>query len=93
MSFTIPVCAACRRATFPLRALCPLCGGTEWTSVESESGTVEEVTERNGVRIASVRTDLGPVVIARTEATAADRGDVVGLESDHGVPVVPAEPS
>lgn len=86
MSFPIPVCTACGRAAFPPRALCPSCGGPSWADAAAEAGRVEEVTERAGVHIASVRTDLGPVVVARvTEATAP--GDMVRLDADGGVPV------
>jgi hypothetical protein len=50
------------------------------------SGTVERRTEREGVRIASVRLPCGPVLIARLEADASP-GESVGLASDAGVPV------
>jgi len=86
MSFPIPVCTACGRAAFPPRALCPSCGRRSWADAAAEAGRVEEVTERAGVHIASVRTDLGPVVVARVaEATAP--GDMVRLDADGGVPV------
>jgi uncharacterized protein len=86
MSFPIPVCTACGRAAFPPRALCPSCGGRSWADGAASAGRVEEVTERAGVHIASVRTDLGPVVVARVaEATAP--GDMVRLDADGGVPV------
>jgi len=84
--FTVTVCAACGEAVFPPRALCPSCGGREWRTVEAGAGTVEETTERDGVRIASVRTDVGPIVVARATAGYA-AGDVVRLESEGGVPV------
>jgi uncharacterized OB-fold protein len=86
MSFSVPVCNACGRAVFPPRVLCPACNGREWTAQET-GGVVEEVTERDGTRIASVRTDLGPVVIARLEADVP-RGSSVALDADGGVPVV-----
>jgi uncharacterized protein len=93
MSFPIPVCTACGRggvpppAVFPsLGNLCPSCGRRSWANAAAEAGRVEEVTERAGVHIASVRTDLGPVVVARVaEATAP--GDMVRLDADGGVPV------
>jgi uncharacterized OB-fold protein len=87
VSFALPICAACGRAAFPPRALCPSCGGREWTTGDGSPGTVEETTERDGVRVVSVRTSLGPVVIARAEV-AVEPGDAVTLESDAGVPVV-----
>jgi uncharacterized OB-fold protein len=87
VSFTLPVCADCGRAVFPPRAICPHCGGRTWTRAQTATGTVEELTERDGTRIASVRTDLGPVLVARADATV-ERGDVVALDADDGVPVV-----
>jgi len=84
--FTVTVCAACGEAVFPPRALCPPCGGREWRTVEAGAGTVEETTERDGVRIASVRTDVGPIVVARATAAYA-AGHAVRLESEGGVPV------
>jgi uncharacterized OB-fold protein len=86
VSFTLPVCSACGDAVFPPRALCPRCGGRTWTTAEAATGTVEELTERDGTRIASIRTDLGPVVIARVKSKV-ERGSVVELDSDGGVPV------
>lgn len=86
MSFTLPVCSACGDAVFPPRALCPHCGGRDWATAEAATGTVEEVTERDGTRIASVRTDLGPVVIARAPS-GVERGAVVELDADVGMPV------
>ena len=86
MTFSVPVCSACGRAVFPPRVLCPACNSREWTAHET-GGIVEEVTERDGTRIASVRTDLGPVVIARLEADAPV-GSSVALDADGGVPVV-----
>ena len=86
--FTVTVCAACGEAVFPPRALCPPCGGREWRTVEAGAGTVEETTERDGVRIASVRTDVGPIRLGHLkpgstrELTTAEIGELfaaVGL--------------
>jgi hypothetical protein len=87
VSFTLPVCSACGAAVFPPRALCPHCAGRTWTSAEAATGIVEELTERDGTRIASVRTDLGPVVVARARSTV-ERGSAVDLDGDGGVPVI-----
>lgn len=86
MSLPVPVCAACRAAAFPPRVLCPRCGGAEWIAEPVESGIVEAVTERDGTRIAAVRTPLGPVVIVRLE-TDARPGDSVSLATTGFVPV------
>jgi len=67
VSIVVPVCTACGHAVFPPRVLCPHCSGREWEARETD-GVVEQLTERDRTRIASVRTQLGPVVIARVEA-------------------------
>jgi uncharacterized protein len=89
---TVTVCAACGEAVFPPRALCPSCGGRDWRWVEAGDGTVEQTTERDGVAIASVRTDAGPIVLARASVSCAT-GNAVRLEADGGVPVVGDEGS
>ena len=69
----ICVCRACGHAVFPPRLLCPRCGGSEWREEAAERGVVEEATkavfrvrsEPVTRRLASVRTEVGPVVIAR----------------------------
>jgi hypothetical protein len=70
----------------PPRALCPSCGGRRWSTANAASGTIEELTRRKGVVIASVRTDLGPLVIARVEADLAP-GDTCELDGHDGIPV------
>jgi uncharacterized OB-fold protein len=69
----ICVCSACGHAVFPPRLLCPKCAGSQWREEAVDRGVVEEATEalfRAGSepvtrRLASVRTDAGPIVIAR----------------------------
>ena len=52
-------------AVFPERLLCPVCGSSEWHSEESHIAEVEAVTDlADGARIADVRLDAGPRVIA-----------------------------
>jgi uncharacterized OB-fold protein len=78
------VCEACGEAVFPARALCPRCGDDRWREQTVEEGVVEQVTEHRGVPIASVRTALGPVVIARCSEQPGSR---VRLGADDGAPV------
>jgi uncharacterized OB-fold protein len=78
------VCEACGEAVFPSRALCPRCGENRWREEVAAGGVVEQATEHRRVGIASVRTDLGPVVIARSRAAAGTR---VRMEMDGGAPV------
>jgi uncharacterized OB-fold protein len=70
-------CQTCGHTLFPARLLCPACGGASWTRVPCENGRIAESTvvrARVGVQaegggddnttLASVETDLGPIVIA-----------------------------
>jgi uncharacterized OB-fold protein len=83
----IQVCEACGQAVFPARALCPRCGGRNWRTETARSGVAEQVTtHRRGGAIASVVTELGPVVIARALDGVAP-GSPVELELDGGAPV------
>jgi uncharacterized OB-fold protein len=86
VTFPIPVCATCGRAVFPPRVLCPQCGGREWRDEPVDGGVVERSTERDGTAIATVRTPLGPVLVARLLGDAA-AGDAVVLDADGAVPV------
>lgn len=86
MSFPLPVCTSCGHAVFPPRVMCPSCGGRRWRTEHVDHGVLEEVTERDSVRIGSVRTDLGPVVVARL-GEHANPGDRIRLDADGGVPV------
>jgi uncharacterized OB-fold protein len=85
VTFLVPVCVPCGHAVFPPRALCPKCGGREWTTTET-AGAVEGLTLVDDVALVSVRTEAGPLVIARGSA-GIKRGDRVGLEAEGAVPV------
>lgn len=89
---TVDVCVACGHAVFPARALCPRCGSRDWRAEPAGPAVVEEVTaHRRGGTIASVRTQRGPVVIARApDGTVA--GAEVSLTLDGGVPVASGAP-
>lgn len=55
-------CTDCGRVLFPPRPVCPGCSAVSFDTDTAWSGVVEEVTGRAPV-LASIRTDLGPVVI------------------------------
>ncbi|QBR00660.1 DNA-binding protein [Paraburkholderia pallida] len=90
MKLEVLRCAACGTTLFPARYLCPACGGAQWTKQAVAHGTVLAATvvshrvgtsEPGAVHLASVRTDAGPVVIARLDV-AARKGETVSLEVD-----------
>jgi hypothetical protein len=89
MSLRIPICAACGRAVFPQRLLCPDCGGAEWRHEPVDAGVLEAATERDGVHVGLVRTPLGPVLVARVEGEHHP-GAQVALDEDGDVPVARA---
>lgn len=86
MSLTVHACTACGHVVFPARALCPRCGASEWRAVEAADGVVQEETAVGGVAVVEVRTDAGPVVVARADGRLA-RGARARLDADGGVPV------
>jgi uncharacterized protein len=75
-------CTSCDRTLFPRRLLCPGCGGAQFAEEEVDAGTLEEVTS-SGVRVGSVRTSAGPLVVARVE-NGAEEGDVAVGRADDG---------
>lgn len=88
--YPLPVCVTCGHASFPPRVVCPYCGGREWNVADAAGGVLEELTEHAGVRIGSVRTELGVVLVARVANDPAVDAWVL-LDADDGVPV--ARPS
>lgn len=86
MSLRVYVCGACGRAAFPQRLLCPDCGARDWREQHVDAGVVEELAEQGPVRIAAVRTALGPLAIARVEGDTRP-GATVSLDQDGEVPV------
>ncbi|HEX7911877.1 MAG TPA: zinc ribbon domain-containing protein [Paraburkholderia sp.] len=90
MTLKVFQCAQCGLALFPARYFCPACGGGQWRDCVVEHGTVAESTvvrHRVGthgdgdMRLASVVTSAGPIVIARLE-DALRSGDAVSLDVD-----------
>jgi uncharacterized OB-fold protein len=86
----VQVCDGCGHAVFPRRVLCPRCGSRNWHEHPAGPGTAEQVTtHRAGGHIASVATDLGPVIVARA-GDGIVAGTRVTLEDDGGAPVATA---
>lgn len=90
----IPVCAACGLAAFPPHLMCSRCGAMAWHAEVAARGIAEEITllrravgsDPNAppIALASIRTELGPTVIARLDGSVA-AGDDVELEMARGV--------
>lgn len=85
MSLRMDVCRSCGHVVFPSRALCPACGSADWGPIDAHQGTAEQVTEWEGITIASIRSDLGPVVVVRCLGDLS-LGAVVQLGADSSVP-------
>jgi uncharacterized OB-fold protein len=80
------VCGRCGRAVFPQRLLCPDCGARVWGETEVETGVIEAIADRADMRLAAVRTALGPLAIVRVEGDPQEGGEV-SLDEDGEVPV------
>ncbi len=87
----VPVCDDCGTARWPPRVRCSVCGGAASTPADGSRGVVEQTTDVAGdppSRLATVRLDVGPVVIAR--APGAAEGDRVLIRHERGA--LDAEP-
>jgi uncharacterized OB-fold protein len=83
----IPVCRECGRTAFPPPRACPSCGATDWEERPAGAGAVEQLTTlrrvagaamEQPVRLASVRLEAGPVLIARA-GDGVEVGSTVGI--------------
>ena len=102
MTIELPVCEVCDRAAFPPRIACPHCGSRAWRTTIEEHGAVEHVTvvrrspviDADGalVRLALVRTDVGPVVIVRVDQYT-EPGDRVQLSANGNALIARSEQS
>ena len=59
--FAVSRCAECSLSAWPPPAMCRRCGSIEFAPEPAAGGTLEEATGSLG----TVRTDAGPMVIAR----------------------------
>ncbi|MGH8778416.1 Zn-ribbon domain-containing OB-fold protein [Paraburkholderia sp.] len=90
MNLTVFECTHCGTTLFPARYLCPSCGGTQWTERIARHGKIVAATtvhhriaaaQPGPLYLASVATDAGPIVIARTES-GVQVGDAVSVVLD-----------
>lgn len=84
-------CVQCEHVHFPPRHVCPQCHGRQFTQQPLRSGVIEEITTpvagvgvpASPVRIASIRTDQEPHILARVHGELQS-GDSVGLSLESG---------
>ena len=101
----VQVCAECGRAAFPNRLACPACGSRDLRTELVRNGMVEQRTQRRAAAtrsvpalappaspagIASIRTQLGPALIAWSPDDASPRSEVELSLARPGVPVATA---
>ena len=75
-------CARCGLAAWPAPALCRGCGSGDLRAEQADTGLLEETTAADPVVLGTVRTDTGPMVVARVEG--ASPGERVALRLDDG---------
>jgi len=80
--FSVVRCARCGLAAWPAPALCRACGSRELPAEQAGTGLLEETTAADPIVLGTVRTDAGPVVVARVEG--ASPGERVALRVDDG---------
>ncbi len=78
MSVTVQSCQKCGGQWFPVRLMCPRCGGADLAPKSIERGVVEQLTRLGDVVIASVACEPEPLLVARLYGTV-EPGDVVEL--------------
>ena len=92
MNFNVFSCSACDHAVYPGRYLCPTCHGVQWKETPATQGVVHESTttrhkigadQQVVLHLATVRTDAGPIVIAKLDAPAMS-GEKVSLFIENG---------
>jgi uncharacterized OB-fold protein len=88
-------CTACGTGFFPVRLICPRCGGADWRTDEVREGTVEQTTivhhaagraDWQPRHIASVRTADGQMIVAGLEEPLPEATRVVLFDRD-GSPI------
>lgn len=84
-------CKRCGRRSFPVRELCPWCGGRALRAEEVERGLAAEVTSHRGTAVACVLVADDVRVLARVEG-AVTPDSTVSLRLEGGAPVATASP-
>jgi len=90
----VDVCGECDHAVFPPRLACPRCHARAWRRVTAEHGTIVEVTtvrrsatigpDDPPIELALVRSDAGPLLLARLLEGPLEPGTRVALAGRDG---------
>ena len=101
MSVELSACARCGHAYFPPRRICHRCGGSAWAAITASHGILEEATtllhqvgavaSPNTV-LGAVRTEAGPVVLARLTERAAPNTRVRLTQAPSGAVIGEIDP-
>jgi ribosomal protein L40E len=81
-SFCVVRCARCGLAAWPAPALCRSCGSQDLRPEQAEGGVLEETAAAQPAVLGTVRSDAGPIVVARVERAVP--GERVVLRVDAG---------
>lgn len=88
MTFTVEQCKGCLHAVYPARYLCPGCQRSDWRPIPVSFGTLLQFTHLPGPRgdayLGTLRTDAGPIVIARLAGAAHANGRRYALRWETG---------
>ncbi len=82
VAFSVVRCARCGLAAWPAPALCRGCGSHDLPAEQADTGLLEETTAADPIVLGTVRTDAGPMVVARVDG--ASPGERVALRVDDG---------
>lgn len=98
MSFSVDECCGCGHRVHPARYLCPQCHGAAWRARPVRSASLLQATQLAGARggsgwIATLRTDAGPLVVARLEQAPDERHPHYALRVVDGALVATAAPA
>ncbi len=89
MGVVMQTCVNCARSMFPPRSLCPHCHNSSFVAATAYRGVVEEVSALRGepgTTYASIRTDLGPVVVGKVLGDRCEPGAEIQLATDETQP-------
>jgi uncharacterized OB-fold protein len=84
MGIPMQCCIKCAKAVFPPRSLCPHCHCSVFVPATAYRGVIEETSLQRGtppVLFASIRTDLGPTVVAKVVGEGGVPGSEIELAS------------